>query len=142
MTTPKKRGTRFEYRTAYLFESLGFNWDRSGSSLGIDLKISKRGRLCYLVNCKKTSTLKPIYMPKSEVKRLRVSAKETGAQGLVCFGFRRTPILTVTLEEIGELSKTRLHFKLTPENGRPLKDMLLRGKRFLSAASRGVRKHE
>lgn len=52
MVTPKRRGVRFEYTVAYLFERFGFTWDRSGSSLGIDLKISKDGRLRYLVSCK------------------------------------------------------------------------------------------
>ena len=52
MVTPKRRGVRFECTVAYLFERFAFTWDRSGSSLGIDLKISKDGRLRYLVSCK------------------------------------------------------------------------------------------
>lgn len=124
MTTSKKRGTGFEYRVAYLFESFGFRWDRSGSSLGIDLKISERGRLRFLVNCKKTSKIRTIYLPKTDVERLRTSARETGARGLVCFGFRRTPILVVPLEEIARLEKSRLYYKLGAGDGRPLKDLL------------------
>lgn len=124
MTTPKKRGTGFEYRTAYLLESFGFSWDRSGSSLGIDLKISMKGRLCYLISCKKTSKLGPIYLPRAEVDRLRASSKETGAEGLVCFGFRRTPVLAIGLGEIPKLPGTRLYYKLQLGDGKPLKDLL------------------
>lgn len=124
MTTPKKRGTGFEYRVAYLFESLGYSWDRSGSSLGIDLKISKNGRLEYLINCKKTSTKKAIYLPKPDVEKLKESSRLTGAKGLVCFGFNRTPILVVPLEKIGKLSESRLYYKLTENDGGPLKDLV------------------
>jgi Holliday junction resolvase len=122
-------GGAFEYRVAYVFERFGYSWDRSRSSLGIDLRIWERGHLRYLINAKKTSTLKPIYLPKSEIKRLRASAKETGARGLVCFGFRRTPILAVSLNEIDKLRKTRLYYKLTLEDGKPLKEMLVKSKR-------------
>jgi Holliday junction resolvase len=124
MTIPKRIGSGFEYRVAYTFEDFGYSWDRSGSSLGIDLRIWRKGTLRYLINCKKTSALKPIYLPKSEVKLLRVCAKETGAHGLVCFGFRRTPILVVTLEEIKKFPRTRLFYKLTPESGTPLRAAL------------------
>jgi Holliday junction resolvase len=124
MTTPKKRGTSFEYRVAYLLEGFGFSWDRSGSSLGIDLKISKKGRLVYLISCKKTSKLGPIYLPRAEVERLKASAKETGAEGLVCFGFMRTPVLAIRLEEISKLPSTRLYYKIQLGDGKPLKDML------------------
>jgi Holliday junction resolvase len=126
MTTPKRMGSAFEYRVAHTFQHFGYSWDRSRSSLGIDLRIWKTGRLRYLINVKKTSTLRPIYLPKSEVRRLRASAKEMGARGLVCFGFRRTPILAVPLEDIQKLRKTRLCYKLAPEDGKPLKEMLAR----------------
>lgn len=114
----------FEYRVSYLLESFGFRWDRSGSSLGIDLKISEKGRLRYLISCKKTSKLGPIYLPRAEVERLRTSAKETGAEGLVCFGFRRTPIFAIGLKEIPNLPGTRLYYKLQLGDGKPLKEML------------------
>jgi len=52
MVTPKRRGVRFECTVAHLFKCFAFTWDRSGSSLGIELKISKDGRLRYLVSCK------------------------------------------------------------------------------------------
>lgn len=124
MTTPKKRGQNFEYKTAYLFERFGFSWDRSGSSLGVDLKISKDGRLFYLTSCKKTSTLGPIYLQRYEVERLKASADETGAQGMICFGFRRTPVLALPIEKIADLKSTKLHYKLYPTDGKPLKEIL------------------
>lgn len=124
MVTPKQKGTRWEYNVAYLFERFGYSWDRSGSSLGIDLKIWKDGRLRYLVSAKKTSTLGPIYLPRREVERLKISANETGAGGLICFGFRRTPILVITLDEIHRLENTRLSYKLHPTDGRPLIELL------------------
>ncbi|MEW6222009.1 MAG: hypothetical protein AB1476_01620 [Candidatus Hadarchaeota archaeon] len=114
----------FEYRVSYLLEGLGFSWDRSGSSLGIDLKISKKGRLSYLISCKKTSKLGPIYMPKAEVEKLRASAKESGAEGIVCFGFRRTPVMALGLKDISKLPSTRLYYKIQLGDGRPLKEML------------------
>jgi Holliday junction resolvase len=129
MTTPKKRGQNFEYKTAYLFERFGFSWDRSGSSLGVDLKISKDGRLLYLVSCKKTSTLGPIYLQRYEVERLKASADETGAQGMVCFGFHRTPVLALPIEKIADLKSTKLHYKLYPTDGKPLKEILVRSSR-------------
>jgi Holliday junction resolvase len=125
MVTPKKKGQNFEYKTAYLFERFGFSWDRSGSSLGVDLKISRDGRLRYLVSCKKTSTLGPIYLPRREVGRLRTSAEETGAKAMVCFGFRRTPVLAIPAEKISELRGTKLYYKLYPRDGRPLKEILM-----------------
>lgn len=124
MVTPKGRGVRFEYRVAYLFERFGYSWDRSGSSLGVDLKISKGGRLRCLVSCKKTSKLGPIYLPRNEVERLSASAKETGAQGMVCFGFRLTPVFTLPIEKVAGLESTRLYYKINPADGKPLKEIL------------------
>jgi len=124
MVTPKKRGTNFEYKVAYLLEGFGFKWDRSGSSLGIDLKISRGGRLCYLISCKKTSKMGPIYLPKAEVERLQASSNETGAEGLVCFGFNRTPIFAIGPQEVSKLPSTRLYYKLQLGDGKPLKELL------------------
>ncbi len=120
----KTRGTMFEYRVAYLFERFGYSWDRSGSSLGVDLKISKGGRLCCLVSCKKTSTLGPIYLPRREVERLKASANETGADGLLCFGFRRTAVLALPIDKVASLKGTRLYYKIHPTDGKPLKELL------------------
>jgi Holliday junction resolvase len=124
MVTPKKKGQNFEYKTAYLFERSGFAWDRSGSSLGVDLKISKDGRLRYIVSCKKTSKLGPVYLQKYEVERLKASADETGAQGMICFGFRRMPVLALPVDKIANLKSTKLHYKLYPADDKPLKDIL------------------
>ncbi len=124
MVTPKKRGTRFEYYVAHLFERFGYSWDRSGSSLGIDLKISKGGHLRYLVSCKKTSTLGQIYLPRYEVERLKASTNETGAQGMVCFSFNRTPVLALRLDEVFGIESTRRNYKIYPTNGKPLKELL------------------
>ncbi|MEM3519749.1 MAG: restriction endonuclease [Candidatus Hadarchaeales archaeon] len=126
MTTPKKRGTNFEYRVAYLFESFGYEWDRSGSSLGIDLKISKDGRLRYLISCKKTSAKEMIYVPKSEAEFLSACAKKCGAEPLICFSFYRAPILALPLSLLKKLPKTRLFFKINRSAGVPLKDFLKR----------------
>jgi Holliday junction resolvase len=120
----KRRGVRFEYRTAYLFERFGYSWDRSGSSLGVDLKIFKEGRLRYLVNCKKTSTFKPIYVPQAEIDRLISLATETGAEGLLCFGFRFTPVLALPVNEIASLRSTKHSYKIHPTDGKPLKEIL------------------
>lgn len=124
MVTPKRRGVRFEYAVAYFFERFGFTWDRSGSSLGIDIKISRDGRLRYLASCKKTSTPGPIYLPQHEVERLKASANETGAQGMVCFGFNRMPVLALHVDEISGLESTKHNYKIYPTNGRPLKELL------------------
>ena len=113
-----------EYAVAYVFERFGFTWDRSGSSLGVDLKISKKGRLRYLVSCKKTSKLGPIYLPRWEVEKLRAAAKETGAQGMVCFGFHRTPALAIPLKRIQALKRTKHSYKIYPDDGIPLRELL------------------
>ena len=126
MSTPKKRGTNFEYRVAYLFEEFGYEWERSGGSLGIDLKIYSRGRLTYLVSCKKTSKLAPLYISKSEIESLKFKAKEMRAKALLCFGFRRTPILAFPIDKITKLPQSRLFYKLLPEHGTALKKMLER----------------
>ncbi|MFN4133506.1 MAG: hypothetical protein ACK4GQ_03960 [Candidatus Hadarchaeales archaeon] len=124
MTTPKKRGTNFEYRVAYLFESFGYEWDRSGSSLGIDLKIFRDGRLRYLVSCKKTSAREMIYVPKSEVNFLLDNARRCGAEALLCFSFYRTPILVLPIAGLKKLQKTRLFFKIDASAGAPLREFL------------------
>jgi Holliday junction resolvase len=126
VVTPKKRGTRFEYRVAYIFQRFGYSWDRSGSSLGIDLKITKKGRLCYLVSCKKTSSSAVIYIPKEEIKMLRRASMETGAEGLVCFGFYRSPVLTVNVRDAKSLEGTEKYYRLHPEIGCPLEGLLKR----------------
>jgi len=76
------------------------------------------------VNCKKTSKAGPIYLPKFEIERLAAMASQSGVQGLICFGFRRTPILAVTLEQIRHLRATRLSYKLYPTDGHPLIKLL------------------
>ncbi|MBS3815033.1 MAG: hypothetical protein KGY45_00540 [Hadesarchaea archaeon] len=124
MTLPKTRGVQFEYRVAYQFEDFEYDWDRSGSSLGTDLKILKDGKLKYLVNCKKTSKSDVIYLKKSEVKRLKKKSKERNAQGLICFGFHRTPIFVRTLEDINEVEQTEKSYKLKEENNQSLKNLL------------------
>jgi len=120
----KARGVRFEYRVAHFFERLGYSWDRSRSSLGTDLKILKNGELRYLVSCKKTSKSEVIYLPRREVERLSREALERRAVGLVCFGFHRTPIYALTVDELQEIENTKLSYKLTPENGAPLAEFL------------------
>jgi Holliday junction resolvase len=92
--------------------------------LGIDLKILKDGTLRYLVNCKKTSKPGPIYLQKFEVEQLEARASLSSAQGLVCFGFKRTPIFVVTLNELSQLESTRLSYKLKLGDGRPLAEFL------------------
>ncbi|MDI6820278.1 MAG: restriction endonuclease [Candidatus Hodarchaeaceae archaeon] len=124
MTSAKRQGTNFEYRVAYIFERFGYTWDRSGSSLGIDLKISRDGNPRYLVNCKKTSSIGPIYLPRLEVERLIASASRAGVRGIICFGFKRTPVLAVTLEQIRHLRATRLSYKLYPTDGHRLDELL------------------
>lgn len=124
MVTPKRRGTRFEYRVAYIFEKFGYSWDRSGSSLGVDLKISRRGKLCYLVSCKKTSSSKTIYVPREEVETLRRSSRETGARGLICFGFYRTPVLFIDLQDVHSLEKTARYYKLSKDVGHPIEELM------------------
>lgn len=124
MTLPKTRGTQFEYRTAYLFEEFGYEWDRSRSSLGTDLKILKDGKLRYLVNCKKTSKAKAIYIPQKEVMQLEKKSGRRSAQGLICFGFYRTPIFTHTLESIKKVKRTKKSYKLVKENAYNLKKFL------------------
>jgi Holliday junction resolvase len=124
MVLPKLRGTHFEYRVAYVFERFGYTWDRSGSSLGIDLKISKGGRLCYLVSCKKTSGNGPIYLPRIEVNRLADSAAQSNVHGLICFGFNRTPVLALSIDQVRYTDGTRLSYKLYPTDGRPLTELL------------------
>ncbi|MEM2250950.1 MAG: restriction endonuclease [Candidatus Hadarchaeales archaeon] len=124
VVSQKKRGTNFEYRVAYLFEEFGFEWDRAGSSLGIDLKIYKNGKLRYLVSCKKTSRLVPIYVAKDEIRMLEKKAKEMGAEAIVCFGFRRTPVLALKTKEIKRLPKSRMYYRIDPDVGRPLREIL------------------
>ena len=124
MVTAKQKGTQWEYYVAHLFERFGFSWDRSRSSLGIDLKISKGGSLRYLVSCKKTSSFGPIYLPKHEVERLKAAAKETKAEGFLCFGFHRTPVLALPLERVSALKRTKQSYKIYPEDGILLKELL------------------
>lgn len=103
--------------------------------MGIDLKILKDGRLRYLVNCKKTSKVRPIYLSRLEVERLAAQAEQTGAEGLICFGFVRTPILVLTLDQIPCLKATRLNYKLYPKDGRPLMEFLKQETRNNSVGS-------
>jgi Holliday junction resolvase len=124
MVLPKLRGVNFEYRVAYVFERFGYTWDRSGSSLGTDLKISKDGRLCYLVSCKKTSGNGPIYLPRIEVDRLAQSAFRSEALGLICFGFNRSPVFALPIEQVHFTKGTRLSYKLYPTDGHPLTELL------------------
>lgn len=124
MTTPKKRGTRFEYRVAYRFEDFGYSWDRSGSSLGVDLKILKDGQLRFLVSCKKTSTKDVIYLPKEEVEDLAGEAERRGAPGLICYGFYRTPVFAVPLEDVDGLEQTEQSYKLAGDKGTHLRGFL------------------
>jgi Holliday junction resolvase len=77
-----------------------------------------------LVNCKKTSEIGPIYISRLEIERLAAQAAQTGAEGLICFGFGRTPILALTLDQIPRLKATRLNYKLYPSDGRPLIEIL------------------
>lgn len=130
MPTSKLRGVQFEYRCAYLFERFGYTWDRSGSSLGIDLKILKNGKLCYLVNCKKTARSKLIYLPQVEVERLSAEAAERKAVGLICFGFYRSPIYVLTINGMRKLERTRLNYKLRPEDGTTLEEFLNREDKY------------
>ena len=76
------------------------------------------------MNCKKTSKLGPIYLPRLEVDRLAASASRSGVQGLVCFGFNRTPILALAIEHVRRLKGTRLSYKLYLTDGRPLAELL------------------
>jgi hypothetical protein len=62
--------------------------------------------------------------------RLRTSVQETGAKGMVCFGFRRTPVLAINLNGLNGLEETRLYYKLTPDKGKPLKELLSNGDIF------------
>lgn len=124
MVSAKRRGVNFEYRCAYVFERFGYTWDRSGSSLGTDLKILREGKLRYLVSCKKTSKLGPIYLSKFEVEQLAERARGSAVEGLICFGFRRTPVLVITLDEVRRLEAKRLSYKLRPCDGRPLAEFL------------------
>lgn len=122
--TAKQRGVQFEYRCAYFFEQFGYTWDRSGNSLGIDLKILKNGKLHYLINCKKTVKSKLIYLAQTEVERLSPEAVERGAKGLVCFGFYRDPIYVPTINEMKKFECTKLNYKLNPGDGAPLEKFL------------------
>jgi len=92
----------------------------------VDLKIYKKGHLKFLVSCKKTSTLRPIYISKSELKYLESKSREMRAKGLICFGFRRTPILGLPLSHVKCLPQSNLFRKLLPSMGSPLKEMLRR----------------
>ncbi len=124
MVKPKARGTQFEYRTAYLFAKYGFKWDRSRSSLGTDLKISKNGQLRYLVSCKKTATKEIIYLPREEAEKLARESTEREAQGLICFGFNRTPVYAIRIENLRNVESTKKSYKLSPNSGILLKDIL------------------
>ncbi|KXB01850.1 hypothetical protein AKJ43_03025 [candidate division MSBL1 archaeon SCGC-AAA261D19] len=124
MVGSKKRGTRFEYRVAYVFENYGYCWDRSGSSLGVDLKILKGGDLRFLVSCKKTSTKDVIYLPKAEVENLADEAERRRARGLICYGFYRTPVFVVALKDMGDLEQTRKSYKLARNRGTALENFL------------------
>lgn len=125
MTSSKKRGTRFEYRVAYVFEDFGYSWDRSGSSLGVDLKVLKRGELRFLVSCKKTSSKGVIYLPKGEVENLAKKAEQRDARGLVCYGFYRTPVFVVPLEKnMSGLEQTEKNYKLVRNKGVALENFL------------------
>ncbi|KXA96935.1 hypothetical protein AKJ38_02245 [candidate division MSBL1 archaeon SCGC-AAA259I14] len=124
MTGSKKRGTRFEYRVAYRFEDFGYSWDRSGSSLGVDLKVLEDGDLRFLVSCKKTSTKDVIYLPKAEVEDLADEAERRGAPGLICYGFYRTPVFVVPLENMSDLEQTEKSYKLEKSRDATLDDFL------------------
>ena len=124
MVTPKSRGTRWEYRVAYRFERWGYQWKRSGSSLGTyDLLILRDGRPRFLVSCKKTMGDR-LYVPLSEVEELRREARGFGAKPLLCFGFRRTSPLVC---EPGKLRRSGGEsYRLERGDGEPLDEWLER----------------
>lgn len=130
MTLPKKRGVRFEYRTSHKFEEFGYSWDRSGSSLGVDIKILKGGELRYLVSCKKTSESETIYLPKFEVEGLAEEASKRDVEGLICYGFYRTPIFVHSIDDIDQLEQTEKSYKLEPRSSPSLGDFLEETERF------------
>ncbi|MEM2978056.1 MAG: hypothetical protein QXM46_02060 [Candidatus Hadarchaeales archaeon] len=131
MVTPKSRGTRWEYRVAHRFERWGYEWRRSGSSLGVyDLLITKGGRPQFLVSCKKTMGDR-LYIPLEEVEELRREARGMGARPLVCFGFRRTSPLVC---ELGRLRRSGGEsYRLERGDGEPLDEWLGRRKRCRKA---------
>jgi len=43
---------------------------------------------------------------------------------LICFGFRRTPVLAIPLDDVLRLEAKRLSYKLRPGDGRPLVEFL------------------
>lgn len=122
MVTSKERGTRWEYRVAYRFEERGYEWKRSGSSLGAyDLLITKGGKPVFIVSCKKTMKDR-LYIPKGEVEELRRMARGLKARPLICFGFKRTSPLVC---ELRELRRTKSgNYRLDRGDGRPLDDWL------------------
>lgn len=124
MTGSKRRGTRFEYRVAHEFEDRGYLWDRSGSSLGVDLKVFKAGELRFLVSYKKTSAKDVIYLSKAEVESLTDEAERREVQGLICYGFYRTPVFVVPLENITGLEGTEKSYKLVRDGGMALEAFL------------------
>jgi Holliday junction resolvase len=124
MVLPKRRGTAFEYQVAHVFEKFGFEWKRSGSSLGTDLYILKNGKFRFLVGCKKTGTRKPIYIEVSEIDSLENEAKEKNCVPLFCVGFRYTSPFVLTLEEIRKTHQTKNAHKVVMSDGIPLSDFL------------------
>lgn len=92
--------------------------------MGIDLKILREGSLRYLVSCKKTSKSDAIYMPRREVEKLSAKASKRGVEGLICFGFYRTPIFVRKVGEMEDLEKTKKSYKLREEGSRSLESFL------------------
>ena len=43
---------------------------------------------------------------------------------MVCFGFNRTPVLALQVDEVSALEGTRRNYKIYPTNSKPLKELL------------------
>jgi len=117
--TNYKKGRRFEYRVCEVFREYGFEAVRKAGSSPYDISVMKDGRVLFLVDAKKTSQKKCIYVSKSDIEKIVREADAVGAEPLIIYGFRYSPVFVSFPREF---LKTEGSAKL--EGGLKLKDFL------------------
>ena len=118
--TNYKKGARFEYRVRDLFRKHGYTAERKAASSPYDIIAMKKGRICFLVDAKKTSQKdkKFIYLKRCDVEKIVHESKKLGARPLMVYGFYRSPIYVAFPEELLKRKVMRV------EGGMKLKELI------------------
>jgi len=108
--TNYKKGARFEYRVRDLFRKFGYEAERKAASAPYDIIVIRDGKVCFIVDAKKTSQRKKdyIYLKRSDLDKLIKESEKIGAVPLVIYGFYRTPVFVEFPDNIKNKKTIRL----------------------------------